>query len=272
MMVRDALRRATELLSPITDTSRLDAELLMAFALGVDRNSLLLAHLDDPAPESFDDLLARRIAHEPVAYITESRDFWTLTLWTPRGVLIPRADSETLVEAAIEHFGTRSPSRILDLGTGSGALLLAALSQWPEAHGLGIDMSEQALDVADTNAHSLDLDDRARFQLGDWATGLQGQFDLILCNPPYVEISADLAPQVRDYEPPSALFAGEDGLDDYRRIVPQLPYLIAPGGCAILEIGHTQAQAVCVLLAEHGLKTEVAQDLGARDRAVIATG
>jgi release factor glutamine methyltransferase len=272
MMVRDALRRATDLLGPISDTPRLDAELLMAHALVVERNAMLLSHLDAPVPEAFEALLNRRLAHEPVAYITESRDFWTLTLWTPRGVLIPRADSETLIEAAIEHFGARSPSRILDLGTGSGALLLAALSQWPEANGLGIDMSERAIDVAGTNAHSLNLDDRARFQLGDWATGLQGQFDLILCNPPYVETLADLAPQVRDFEPSSALFAGEDGLDDYRRIVPQLPDLIAPGGCAILEIGHTQVQAVCALLAEHGFKTDVAQDLGAHDRAVIATG
>lgn len=269
-MVREALTRAADLLSSVSDTPRLDAELLMAHALNVDRSTLLLRHMAAPEPEGFAALLARRLAHEPIAYITGTRDFWTISLSIAPGVLIPRADSETLVEAAVAHFEGRAPARILDLGTGSGALLLAALNQWPDAHGLGIDRSERALEIAELNADDLGMDERARFRLGNWCEGLAGQFDLILCNPPYVETTADLAAQVRDFEPVSALYAGPDGLDDYRRIAPQLSPLIAAGGCAILEIGFEQAAAVTALLAAQGLKTTVKQDLGGRDRAVIA--
>lgn len=270
MMVRDALNHAAQVLTPVSDTPRLDAELLMAHALDVARNTLLLRHMDAPEPAGFDPLLTRRLAHEPVAYITGTRDFWTISLHVAPGVLIPRADSETLIEAAVAHFGGKSPQRILDLGTGSGALLLAALSIWPEAKGLGIDRSECALEIATRNASDLGTADRAEFRLGNWCDGLLGAFDLILCNPPYVEEAARLDRQVRDYEPASALFGGVDGLDEYRRIAPQLPPLITPGGCAILEIGHEQAAAVTALLNGQGLKTSIGQDLGGRDRAVIA--
>ncbi len=271
-MVRDALNRATEILGPVSDTPRLDAELLMAHAMDVDRGAMLLDYIDAPEPGAFATLLARRLAHEPVAYITGTRDFWTISLHVAPGVLIPRADSETLIEAAVAYFHNKPPKCILDLGTGSGALLLAVLSQWPDAHGLGIDQSERALEIAQLNAYDLEMDGRARFRLGNWCEGLVDQFDLILCNPPYVETDAVLAPQVADYEPASALFSGADGLEDYRRIVPQLPRLIAAGGCAVLEIGGTQANAVSALLDAEGLKTSVVQDLGERDRALIATG
>jgi release factor glutamine methyltransferase len=270
--LRDALTRATASLADITDTPRLDSELLMAFALGVDRNTMLLRHLNDPVPATFDGLFARRVAHEPIAYITGTRDFWTITLDVAPGILVPRPDSETLIEAAIAHFSARSPKRILDLGTGSGALLLATLSHWPEATGVGVDASTIAVEMAAANAARLGLAPRASIRAGDWAAGIDERFDLVLCNPPYVETSAALAPEVRDYEPASALFAGADGLDDYRRLAPVIPQLIAPRGCAILEIGWTQANAVSALLAEEGLKTTVVQDLGKRDRAVVATG
>jgi release factor glutamine methyltransferase len=163
------------------------------------------------------------------------------------------------------------PKTVLDLGTGPGTLLLAALSQWPDAYGLGVDEFEKALDYAELNASELGLGDRARFKLGDWATGLDGQFDLILANPPYIGTAEQLPAEVRDHEPASALFAGADGLDDYRRIVPQLPRLIAPGGAAILEIGATQADAVTALLTAQGLSVMRRNDLGGRPRAVIAT-
>lgn len=269
MTLREALNAATAQLSVVTDTPRLDAELLMAHAMGVERDALILKHLDDDVPPGFVELVARRIAREPLAYITGTRDFWTISLHVAPGVLIPRADSETLIEAAVDHFGARAPATVLDLGTGSGALLLAALAQWPGARGLGIDTSADALRIAAGNAKRLGLD--AEFQPGDWATGLTNRFDLILCNPPYVETTAVLSPDVLA-EPHSALFAGPDGMDDYRRIVPQLSALIAPGGCAILEIGHTQAAAVSGLLVAQGLNAAVRQDLGGRDRAVIATG
>ncbi len=252
-------------------TPRLDAELLMAHALGVSHQDLLLKHLSDPAPSSFDALVARRLAYEPVAYITGSRGFWTVEIGVGPGVLVPRADSETLIEAAVAHFGGgQGPGRVLDLGTGPGTLLLAALAEWPEAYGLGVDSSEAALAYARRNATTLRIADRAIFKPGDWATGLAGQFDLILCNPPYIGIAEELGPEVRGHEPPAALFAGADGLDDYRRIVPELPRLLAPGGLAVLEIGWMQGEAVSALMRGAGLDPVLHHDLGGRPRAIAA--
>lgn len=271
MTIRKALFDAATQLAPVTDTARLDAELLMAHALDMTRETLLLGHLDDPAPPGFATLVARRVAHEPVAYITGTRAFWTIDLHVGPGVLIPRPDSETLIEAAIAHFAGRTPHAILDLGTGPGSLLLASLAEWPDARGLGVDVSDTALDYARRNAADLDLTDRARFVRGDWAAGLTGPFDLILCNPPYIGTGEVLPEEVRAFEPGGALFAGPDGLDDYRTIAPQLRGLIAPGGAAILEIGHTQAEQVTALLTAQGFSVALAHDLAGRPRAVIAT-
>ena len=243
----------------------------MAHALGVSHQDLLLKHLSDPAPASFDALVARRLEHEPVAYITGSRGFWTIEIGVGPGVLVPRADSETLIEAAVAHFsGTDGPKRVLDLGTGPGTLLLAALAEWPEATGIGVDASDTALDYARRNSETLGLADRVELRCGDWADGLDGAFDLILCNPPYIGIEEELGPEVRAHEPPAALFAGADGLDDYRRIAPDLPRLIAPGGIAVLEIGWTQGEAVSGLLRATGLDPVLHCDLGGRPRAIAA--
>jgi release factor glutamine methyltransferase len=149
-------------------------------------------------------------------------------------------------------------------------LLLAALAEWPGARGLGIDASEDALAYACRNARALGMDDRAAFRAGDWAQGITETFDLVLCNPPYIATTEQLPADVADHEPPSALFAGPDGLDDYRILAPQIARLIAPGGMAAVEIGHTQAAAVSALLAGQGLTVRIARDLGGRDRAVIA--
>lgn len=252
-------------------TPRLDAELLMAHALDMTREALLLRHLDDPAPAAFAPLLARRLNHEPVAYITGIRAFWTIALAVGPGVLVPRADSETLIEAAVAYFADRPPATILDLGTGPGTLLLSALAQWPEAHGLGVDGFEKAIDYAEANASDLGMEERARFRLGDWAHGLKGQFDLILCNPPYVGAGEPLPREVRDHEPDIALFAGADGLEAYRVLVPQLAPLLAPAGAAILEIGATQAPAVTALLQAQGFAVALRHDLAGRPRALVAT-
>jgi release factor glutamine methyltransferase len=243
----------------------------MAHALGITREALLLRHLDDAVPAAFAALVDRRAAHEPVAYITGTRAFWTIDIAVGPGVLIPRADSETLIEAAIEHFAGRAPARILDLGTGPGTLLLAALDQWPQARALGVDASETALALARDNAARLGMAARADFVAGDWATGLTGRFDLILANPPYIATDESLPDEVRAYEPATALFAGADGLADYRIIAPQLPALLTPGGAAILEIGATQAEAVTALLAAQGLAVTPRSDLGGRPRALVAT-
>jgi release factor glutamine methyltransferase len=268
--VRTTLQSATQALTTVTDTPRLDAELLMAHALGVDRSALLLHHLNDPEPEAYASFIARRLAHEPLAYITGTRDFWTISLQVSPGVLIPRPDSETLIEAAVEHFMGCAPKTILDLGTGSGALLLAALSEWPEATGIGVDASDVAVAVAQTNAHALGLLNRSQVTKGDWAQGLEGPFDLILCNPPYVETDAMLTPEVMN-EPHTALFAGPDGLDDYRRLAPQIAPLLSTNGCAVIEIGATQAGGAGSLFSEEGLHVRVRQDLGARDRCLLLT-
>jgi release factor glutamine methyltransferase len=265
-----ALSKAAALLAPISPTPRLDAELLLAHALGMSREALLLGP-DRAVPPAFESLLRRRLAHEPVAYITGTKSFWTLDLHVTPDVLIPRPDSEALVETAIAHFGDRSPATILDLGTGSGALLLASLDRWPSAWGLGIDRSAAALEVARGNAERLGFENRAAFVRGDWADAIDARFDLILCNPPYVEAEAVLAPDVADYEPASALYAGPDGLDDYRALVPQLPRLLAPDGVAVIEIGSAQAAAVSRLVEAEGLRASVRQDLAGLDRCLAVT-
>ena len=268
--MRSALRDAAARLSAVSDTPRLDAELLMAHALGVERDRVLLDGDRLTVPDGFAALIERRMAHEPIAYIIGYRDFWTIRLSVGPGVLIPRPDSETLIEAVLEHFPDHAaPLRVLDLGTGPGTLLLAVLSEFPEAQGLGIDASERAITFAEDNALDLDMDERVRFRLGDWAVGLQGQFDLILCNPPYVESEALLDRQVAEFEPAGALFAGIEGLDDYRRILPMLPPLLAPNGLAVLEIGATQRLAVSALAEGEGLKVSCRRDLGGRDRALL---
>ena len=269
--VTAALREAAQRLEGVSDTPRLDAELLMAHALGVERQALLLDPSRHAVPAEFVSLVERRMAHEPVAYIVGYRDFWTIRLAVGPGMLIPRPDSETLIEAAVDYFGDNEPKRVLDLGCGPGTLLLAALAEWPDAHGLGVDESEKAADWAEMNADDLGLNDRARFRVGDWAAGIDGQFDLILCNPPYIADSEQLMPDVADHEPAGALFAGADGLDDYRRIIPDLPRLLAPGGVAVLEIGHTQHMFVGELAEAAGFSVACRQDLGGRDRALLLT-
>lgn len=251
-------------------TPRLDAELLLAHALGIERSALLL-DLDRPVPPGFAALVERRAAQEPVAYITGSRGFWTIDLHVGPGVLVPRADTETLMEAAVEHFaGTPGPATVLDLGTGSGALLLAALDQWPEATGVGLDQSDAAIAIAQGNARRLDMAERAAIRRGDW-TGTGAAFDLILCNPPYVADEAALPREVGDHEPASALFAGADGLDDYRRIAPVLRPQIAPGGVAVIEIGHDQGESAATLFRAEGLSVALRHDLGGRARALLVT-
>lgn len=248
------LDEAVAQLATISPTPAYDARLLHEHAAG--------------SADVFAASLARRLRHEPVAYITGTRGFWTIDLAVSPAVLIPRADSETLIEAAVAHFGAAGPRRVLDLGTGSGALLLAALDQWPGANGTGTDASEAALHIARANAARI-APGRALMQLGDWTAGLRETFDLILANPPYVESGAVLEPQVADYEPAVALYAGEDGLDAYRRLIPQLPGVLAPGGIVCLEVGSTQADAVTTFADAAGLATKRTRDLAGHERCLV---
>jgi release factor glutamine methyltransferase len=271
--VAQAIRAASEELGAKTDSARLDAELLMAHALGVSRSVMFLQRMGDAVPAAFAGYVARRAGHEPVAYIRGHQEFFGLDLRVSPDVLIPRPDSETLVEAALA--ARPAASRVLDCGTGSGALLLAVLDSLPKAQGVGIDRSAAALAVARDNAERLGLAGRTELRHRDWhqpgwADGLD-RFDLVLANPPYVETTAELTPDVRDHEPAGALFAGPDGLDDYRVLVPCLPALLAPGGAALIEIGATQAEAVCAIGATVGLDSTVHRDLGERNRVIAFT-
>jgi release factor glutamine methyltransferase len=267
-----ALADAARQLEPSSDTPRLDSELLMADALHIDRDRLILSPPDRQVPKRFWDMLERRKEGEPVAYITGRRAFWNIELHVGPGVLVPRPDSEVLIASAIEHFGgCDGPKRILDLGTGPGTLLLAALDVWPNATGLGVDVSRQALSYASANARRLGFEGRLKLVQGNWAEGLVEKFDLILCNPPYIAENADLGPGVREFEPDEALFAGLEGLDAYRALAPQLPHMLARGGLAAIEIGSDQAGAVTALLTRDGLHVRVAQDLAGYDRALLLT-
>lgn len=253
----------------VSDTPRLDAELIAAHALAMARAEMILALPRLAPPAGAEALLARALAHEPIAHLIGTRDFWTLRLAVNADVLIPRPDSETLIETAIDHFAQAgAPKRILDLGTGSGALLLAALDQWKSATGLGVDLSPAALAVARGNAARCGMAERAMFQAGDWGAGLAERFDLILCNPPYIRNDAPLSRQVRDHEPGLALFGGEDGLASYRRLAGQIGPLLAPGGLACVEIGFDQGESACALFRAAGLAVDLRRDLAGHARCL----
>ena len=271
MTVADALRAGAERLSATSDTARLDAELLMAHALGVSRSDLLLHKMDGPSPAALNALIDRRARRAPFAYIVGEADFFGRTFAVESGVLIPRADSETIVEAALNACPT--PKRVLDLGVGSGARLLTVLAERRGCDGVGIDASSKAIDVARQNATALQIVGNCDLRLLDWRqSGWSddlGVFDLILCNPPYVEADAALEPDVRDFEPASALFAGPDGLDDYKSIIPQLRGLLTPGGVAVLEIGALQAAPVTEMARKNGFEVDFKHDLAGRPRGLV---
>ena len=269
--VAEALRAAAARLAATSDTARLDAELLMAHAMRTTRSELLLRHMYDTPPAGFEALIARRETHEPVAYIMGRKDFYGREFLVAPGVLIPRMDSETTVSAALE--AVSEPRRVLDCGVGSGALLFTVLAEHSAAEGVGIDRSSAALAVAQENAARLDLTHRVRLFNRDWCkdgwTKRLGRFDLVLANPPYVEDEAPIAPDVRQWEPEGALFAGPDGLDDYRVLIPQLTGLLAEGGAAVLEIGAAQDRQVADIAAACGFTSTLHRDLAGRPRALV---
>ena len=266
----DALRRAG-----VTEP-RLDARVMLGHLLGLDSVELLAGRdrvVPDAVADSYAALVARRAAGEPVSHLTGRREFWSRSFAVGPDVLDPRPDSETLIEAMLAHIGDRERDwRIADLGVGSGCLLLAALTELPAATGVGIDISAAALSRARSNARALGLDRRAWFVRSDWGAGLSGPFDVVLCNPPYIpdaEIDT-LAPEVRRYEPRSALAGGVDGLACYRALAPDLPRILVPDGLAVVEVGAGQSDAVAELLAGVGLsRLERRRDLAGHDRCLV---
>ena len=279
-LLRDA---AVALTAAGIDNARFEARLLLAHAAGVTIERLV-AHGGEAAPSAVAAVLrgltARRIRHEPMAYVLGEREFWGLPFKVTPAVLVPRPDSETLIEAALALMpGRTEPWRIADLGVGSGCLLLSLLREFPNASGVGLDASAEALAVTRANARSLGVEARLRLVEGDWrqpgwAERLGGPFDLLVSNPPYIE-TADidgLMPDVARFEPRLALDGGADGLDAYRAIVGDAPRLVAPGGHLLLEVGAGQAIEIARLLSDSGLHPGAPwKDLGGIERIVPAT-
>lgn len=245
-------------------------------AAGIDdaaREARLLAR-EASGPEQFEAFVRRREAREPFAYIVGRREFWSLDFEVTPAVLIPRPDSETLVEAALREFAHAPPSRIIDLGTGSGCLLVALLTEWQSASGLAVDISPQAIDVARRNAERNATAERITFSCSDFGTPRDERFDLVVSNPPYITDSVieSLDPDVRLFEPGLALSGGKDGLDAYRRIADILSDLLTPQGRTLLEIGFDQAETVSRILENQGLRViRIVKDLGGHDRVVVAS-
>ena len=255
----------------VADPQR-DARILLAHALGIGTDRLTLV-LPDPIPTeaqaAFAAAVTARAARQPVSQITGRRLFWGRSFKVTRDTLDPRPETEILVAAALE----RPFTRILDLGTGTGCILLSCLAGMPFATGTGTDVSGAALAVAAENAAALGLDARARFARSDWFSSVTGRFDLIVSNPPYIaaEEMASLAPEVRDWEPSGALSPGGDGLDAYRAIARGAGARLMAGGRLILEIGPTQGAAVAAMLAAQGFEgVEIRSDLDGRDRTIVS--
>ena len=254
---------------------RLDAALLLAAALGTTREALLLAGeraLDPADSRRYGGFVDRRAAREPVSRILGAREFWSLDLGICAAAFDPRPDSESVVEAALAAIPDRdATTAVLDLGTGSGALLLALLTELPEAFGVGVDSSAEAIAVARANAAALGLATRCRFLVGDWGGALASRFDLIVANPPYLarRDMTELGPEV-GYEPRPALDGGPDGLDCYRTLLPDVARLLAPGAAAVVELGAGQHADVAAMCDDHGLGVaSVAHDLGGVARAAV---
>ena len=263
------------------DSPEADARLLLGHALHLDRSGLMSEAnrmLEAREVDAVSALAARRLKHEPVARIFGAKEFWSLTLDISEAVLVPRPDTETVVEAALDFVGRAGQRleklRVLDIGTGSGALLLALLSELPNAIGTATDISAPALAIARANAERHGLGGRCSFVACDMAAPLQGPFDLIISNPPYIahDEIATLVPEVRNYDPAIALDGGPTGLDGYRAIAAEAGRLLAPDGRIIVELGAGQEAAVRALFTKAGLQVGAARnDLAGIPRALGAT-
>ncbi len=245
------LQHARQALSPVAgDLAALEARVLASHAWGLSPEALVreAGSMRDAAPLL--QLVTRRLAHEPIAQITGEKDFWRDVFAVSADVLTPRADSETMIEELLRQRPDQTAAlRMLDLGTGSGCLLLSALREYPEAQGVGVDQSEAALAMASTNAKRLRLDGRSHFLRSNWCGAVEGKFDIVLSNPPYIPQAtiATLDADVRHYEPHAALDGGVDGLDCYRDILQQLMPHLSPGALVLFEVGAGQATDVAAL-------------------------
>lgn len=260
------------------ENGRLDARLLVGDATGLTAEAMIAAPesvIEDPGVVArVERLTKRRLTREPMSQILGRREFWSLSFKVTPDVLTPRPDSETLVETVLSIVPDRSARlRLLDLGVGSGCLLLSLLHSLPNARGLGVDRSERALTVARANAAALGLADRAEMRAGDWGADLPDQYDIVVSNPPYIPSDdiEGLEPEVSEHEPWLALDGGRDGLDAYRTLAGELPFLVREGGWAALEVGQGQASDVARLMRAAGFRIErVAPDLAGIERVILA--
>jgi len=259
------------------DDPRRRARRLVASALGLSANEVFAypeRRVDEGGAVRIGDFLRRILAHEPLSRVLGTREFWGLDFRLSPDTLDPRPETETVVEAVLARLPERNrPYRLLDLGTGSGCLLLSLLSERPAATGIGVDYTFGAATAARANATALGLAARARFAVGDWAAALAGRFDAVVANPPYIATGtiASLPPEVRDFDPHRALDGGTDGLEAYRTIAAELTPLLAPSGLFAAEIGAGQGTAVAAILAAHGLAVDAfADDLAGIRRCIIA--
>ena len=272
--IRDLLHDAAERMSRAgVDGARVDARILLAGAMGISREQLIAAIRQPTLAEAaaFQSLVDRRLAREPLAYITGHREFWSLDFKVGPGVLVPRPETETLIEAALSLFPDRMAAlSVADLGTGSGAILIAVLKEFPKARGMGFERSPAALQYAQANLHAHELSGRGQIVAADWNDAPAEQFDLILSNPPYIPRAdiAALEPVVRLYEPHAALDGGPDGRDAYRGLSALLPKLLRPGAVALLELGHDQADLVKSLFQDLCVSRLVA-DLAGIPRVLV---
>jgi len=278
LSVEDALKAASSLLAASgIEQPRHEARILLGHVTGLTREALLVQHreiLQRPLVDALTSLARRRAEHEPIAYLTGEREFWGLPFEVTRDTLIPRPDSETLVAAALEFARAQGDAglRILDLGVGSGCLLISLLRELPMAEGFGVDRSIAALRVAGRNAERHGVSARARFLAGSWGQALLPPFDIIVANPPYVAdgARASMMPEVSKFEPAEALFAGAEGEDAYRAMAPELARLIAPNGRIFLELGAGQgARAAGILCGAGLLECERRKDLAGIERCGI---
>jgi len=257
------------------DQPSIDARLMLEVAAGVTRTEIVTDPYRELTAEQaamLEDFLARRARREPVSHIIGRKGFWKILLQVNKNVLTPRPETEVIVDEVLKAFPEQMPFSMLDLGVGSGTILLAVLAERPAAKGLGVDASSEALAVARDNAANLDLNNRAAFLHGDWTAGLSdASFDLVVSNPPYIPsaVIETLEPEVRDHEPRLALDGGADGLDAYRLLAPEILRVLKPGGMFAVEIGYDQSKAVEALFNAAGAQgVRTVKDLSTHDRVV----
>ncbi|MCE3231112.1 MAG: hypothetical protein K0R52_1040 [Alphaproteobacteria bacterium] len=272
--IQEIIRKAVKHLGALTTNPQREARLLIAHVLKTSYEDIFFQNdrlLTNEEENLFNALLQRRLRHEPISKIREHREFWGLHFRVTANTLDPRPDSETLIEAVLAAYPDKAQHlRILDLGTGTGCLLLSLLHEYPNAWGIGVDRSEAASSIAQENATQLSLKNRCSFIVGHWGDALAGPFDVIISNPPYIGYNESLPPEVVNYDPPMALFAGEDGLRCYHVLAEQIPRLAAPDSKIFLEIGAGQFKVVSAIFS-FASAIQMAWDLQGKERCLFFT-